>query len=153
MIFDIVGRPKEHLTQTLNKLIQELDSEKGVSVKSKDIKEPTTMKENEEFFTTFAEVEVEVDSVSSIAILLFKYMPANLEIISPEVIAMSNSGWNDVLNELARRLHGYDEIARMMQAERAFFLEKIKEKGIDIKDLIGKKKPIKKEDKKTEEKK
>ena len=157
LILDVIGKPPEHLIESLKQIIDEIDKEKGVEVKVKDIKEPTLMKDQKDFYTTFAEVEVEVESVLSLAILLFKYMPAHLELISPEVLALSNNGWNDILNELARRLHSYDEIARIMQLERNMFIKKIQELGGNPNDLmvkpmiqekIGKKKKKRKKKKK-----
>lgn len=132
MILDIIGRPPEHLTETLEKLIEEMEKEKGVKVASKEIKEPTTMKDNKEFYTTFAEIEVEVEDILYLAILMFKYMPANIEVISPEEIKLSNNGWSDILSELVRRLHSYDEVARIMQIEHQKLLQKVKELGGDI---------------------
>jgi len=132
MILDIIGRPPEHLVKSLEKIIEEMGKEKGVTLKSKQIKEPTLMKDQKDFYTTFAEIEVEVDEILYLAILMFKYMPAHIEIISPELIALSNNGFNDILNELTRRLHGYDEIARIMQIEKQILLKKIQELGGEI---------------------
>ena len=151
MIFDVIGRPPEHLIESLEKLIEEIDKEKGVSVKMKDIKKPTLMKDQKEFYTTFAEIEVETEEIINLAILLFKYMPAHLEIISPEIIAISNNSWNDILNELARRLHAYDEIARIMQNEKVMLLKKIHELGGNINDLMPKM-PIQTQEETKEEK-
>lgn len=138
IILDIIGRPPAHIVEALEKIIGDIDKEKGVKVKMKDIKEPALMKDQKEFYTTFAEVEVELEDILSLAIILFKYMPAHLEIISPEIIAMSSNGWNDVLNELARRLHAYDEITRILQNEKVILLKKIEELGGDLNDLIPK---------------
>ena len=138
MILDVIGRPPEHLTESLEKLIEEIDKEKGVRVVMKDIKKPTEMKEPKDFYTTFAEVEIEIDEILILAILLFKYMPAHLEVLGPEIIAIPNTGWNDILNELTRRLHAYDEIARIMQNEKIILLKKIQELGGNIKDVMPK---------------
>lgn len=132
MILDIIGRPPEHLVESLEKIIENMGKEKGVTLKSKQIKEPTLIKDQKDFYTTFAEIEVEVDEILYLAILMFKYMPAHIEIISPELIALSNNGFNDILNELTRRLHGYDEIARIMQIEKQILLKKIQELGGEI---------------------
>lgn len=132
MILDVIGRPPEHLVKSLEELINAIDKEQGVVVKSKQIKEPTVMKDQKDFYTTFAEIELEVDEILYLAILMFKYMPAHIEIISPELIALSNNGFNDILNELIRRLHSYDEIARIMQMEKQILLKKIQELGGDI---------------------
>ena len=132
MILDVIGRPPEHLIKSLEELINEIDKEQGVVVKSKEIKKPTFMKDQKDFYTTFAEIELEVDEILYLTILMFKYMPAHVEIISPELIALSNNGFNDILNELIRRLHGYDEIARIMQMEKQVLLKKIQELGGEI---------------------
>ena len=136
MILDIIGRPPEHLIESLEKIIEEMGKEKGVIIKSKKIKEPTLMKEQKEFYTTFAEIEVEIEEILYLAILMFKYMPAHIEIISPEIIALSNNGFNEILNELIRRLHGYDEVARIMQVEKQILLKKIQELGGDLNKLF-----------------
>jgi hypothetical protein len=113
-ILEMIGRPKEHLTDSMNKIIEQMEEEENVEIISKNIKEPVEMKDNKEFFTTFCEIEVEVKEIANLAILLFKYMPAHVEIIEPELIALTNNGWTDIFSELVRRLHGYDEIARVL---------------------------------------
>lgn len=118
MVIEILGRPKEHIVEALEKIIDQIKEEKSVTVEESKIHEPKEVKDQKDLFTTFAEVEVQVESPLNLAMLMFKYMPAHMEIISPEKISMSNNGYGDILNELTRRLHGYDEIARVLQAEK-----------------------------------
>jgi hypothetical protein len=127
LIFEVVGRPPEHLTATLNKIIEEIDKERGISVKEKKLNEPVPMKENKDFFIAFGEIEVNIDDFLSLIVLMFKYMPAHIEIISPELVALTNNSWNDILNELVRRLHTYDEVARVMQVEKAILQKRLAE--------------------------
>ncbi len=127
LIFEIIGKPKEHIVESLNKIIDAIDKEKGVTVKSKKVNEPKEMKDKKDFFTTFAEVEVEIEELMNLAMLMFKYMPAHVEIVSPELIALSNNSWSEILSELTRRLHGYDEVARMAQTEKAILEKKLRE--------------------------
>lgn len=134
LIFEIIGRPPEHLKEALEEIIKRIGEEKGVEVREKKINEPVLMKESEEatnpeekFYTTFAEVEVEVEQILHLSILMFKYMPAHVEIIEPELIALSNNGWSDIFSELTRRLHGYDEIARILQLQNAQMQQKMRE--------------------------
>jgi hypothetical protein len=127
MIFDIIGKPPEHLTETLNDIINKIDEEKGVSVREKKVNEPVLMKDQKDFYTSFAEVEVEVEEILHLVMLMFKYMPAHVEIASPELIALTNNGWNEILNETTRRLHGYDEVARVLQVENAKMQKELKE--------------------------
>ncbi len=127
LIIEVIGKPPEHLTETLNNIIGKIDEEKGVGVIEKKLHEPVLMKDNKDFYTTFAEVEVEVEEILNLAILMFKYMPANVEILSPELIALTNNGWSDIFSELTRRLHGYDEVARIIQVEKNILEKKLRE--------------------------
>jgi hypothetical protein len=132
MMLEVIGKPPEHLIAALEDLIKNLGEEKGVSVQKKDIKEPKAIEPKEgappsDFYTTFAEVEIELEEIASLAYLMFRYMPAHVEIISPELIALTNNGWNELLNELLRRLHGYDEVARVLQIEKEILTKRLKE--------------------------
>ena len=149
LILDIIGRPAEYLVQNLKSMISEMEKEKGVVVKSSNIKEPTFMKENKEFYTTFAEIEVETEDIMYLAVLMFKYMPAHIEVISPETINVSNNEWGEVLSELVRRLHSYDEVARVMQIQNQELMRRFSE--LELKNKIEK--TEEKSKKKTGEKK
>lgn len=132
MILDIIGRPANHLLESIENIIKSIGNEKKIKVLSKDIKEPVLMKDQKELYTTFAEVEIEVEDISQLSGLMFRYMPANLEIISPEMLIVSNDKINGILNDLVMRLHKYDEIARVMQVEKQILFRKIKELGGEI---------------------
>jgi hypothetical protein len=146
MIIETIGKPPEHLVETLENIIKNIDEEKGVSISESKIKEPTRVKDSKEFYTTFADIEIEVEEILQIAILMFKYMPAHIEIIHPELIALTNSGWNDVFNELTRRLHGYDEIAKILQMQNTQMQKKLKEalSEKNVENKISKEENIKK---------
>ena len=158
LIIEVIGKPPEHLIETLENIIGNVDGEKGVQVKSKKIREPALIKDSKEFYTTFAEIEVEVEDILYLVILMFKYMPAHIEILYPDLIALTSHGWNDILNELTRRLHGYDEIAKVLQIQNKQLQQKLQEvlegqksKKIDEKKGKSKKKETTK--KKTAKKK
>ena len=127
IILEVLGRPPEHLVETLEKLIKDMDNEKGVKVVSKKINEPKELEKQKGFYTTFAEVEVETEEIFDLTLLMFKYMPAHIEIISPELIALTNNGWGTILNEIVIRLHQYDEIARVVQVEKQVLENKLRE--------------------------
>lgn len=160
MILEILGRPKEFIIETLESLVKQIDSEPGVVVKSKNIKEPRKADENpkiadeskgelkieeqNDFYVSFAEIEIETENLSNLVFLMFKYMPTHVEIFSPELIALTNNVWNDVLNELIRRLHAYDEVARVIQVEKAVLENKLR--GL-LEEKNRTKKPAKKKKK------
>ncbi len=139
VIFQVMGRPPEHLTKTLETLINKIDKESKIKVKKKDIKEPQKNEketdtvnrkgkvEKKEFYSSFAEVELEFEEMIDFVVLLFKHMPAHVEINSPEYLALTSGGWSDMLNELIRRLHGYDELARVARIEKSILEKKLRE--------------------------
>lgn len=138
MILEVLGRPPEHLTETLENLAKQIGEEKGVKVVDKKINSPEPMKEQKEFYTNFSEIEVETENLIYLVILIFKYMPAHIEITSPQKLSMANTDMSDVLSELTRRLHGYEEITRILQAEKTILEKKLNELNIkgDDKDKV-----------------
>jgi hypothetical protein len=147
-ILEAIGRPPEYLTETLNGIVKSISEEKGVKVIESKLNPPVQMKNQKDFYTSFVEVEVELEQVLSIAILMFRYMPAHVEVISPEHLAISNREMGDLFSELTRRLHGYEELTRIMQNEKIILETKLREllSQNSIKDP-------KKEENKLEEKK
>jgi hypothetical protein len=128
MMLEVLGRPPEHLVETLNELIEKIGKEKGVKVIDFKIKEPTLIKDQKDLFTTFAEIEIEVEQPLILAILMFKYMPAHIDVIEPENIHLTNNGFADILSELTRRLHSYEEIVRLLQTEKNILEKQLKSK-------------------------
>ena len=132
-ILEILGRPPEHLKEVLGNLIKKIEGEKGVELLQSKIHEPVLAKEQEKIeeskrmHTTFAEVEIEVEEISLLVGLMFKYMPANVEVIEPETIYLSNNYWTEILSEITRRLHGYDEVARVLQLQNSQMKKKLEE--------------------------
>ena len=57
---------------------------------------------------------------------MFKYMPAHVEILSPENIKVANNDLTDMFNSLMGKLHGYDDIARILQNEKIILERKLK---------------------------
>ena len=139
IIIEVIGKPPEHLVETLESIIKQISEEKGVSVISKKINEPVLLKEQTEFYSSFAEIEVKVEEILYIARLIFKYMPAHIEIIEPESVLLTNSEMNEIFNETVRRLHEYDEIARILEVEKNILGKRVKELTLEENKEISEK--------------
>jgi hypothetical protein len=127
LILEIIGRPPEHLKETLTDLIKEMGKEKGVKVVASKINEPNELEKEPNFFTTFAEIDIEVNEMANLFLLTFKYMPAHIEVVSPERLTVDHTVISEILNELTRRLHAYDEVARVIQTEKMILETKLRE--------------------------
>ncbi|MBI2628505.1 hypothetical protein HYW74_00285 [Candidatus Pacearchaeota archaeon] len=140
-IIEMMGRPAEHLDETLNKLVEEISSVKGVSNINKIIHPPKLIEEKEikdekiknkidvkkELYTSFAEIEADFDGLESMFTVVFNYMPSHFEIISPEEFKLRNSDFAGIIAAVIIRLHRYDEIAKKMSMDRIMIENKLRE--------------------------
>jgi len=118
MIFEMLGRPPEHLKQSMEHFIGQVSNEKGVEVLNKNIGEPKKIEKSEqELFTSFAELEINFDNLNSLLKILFVYMPSHIEIVYPQELRMKNTDISTLTNELVRKLHQYDEITKRLTME------------------------------------
>lgn len=126
LILEILGRPRENVTSALNTILEKMEKEKGVNVLNKKAHEPKPV-EKTDLFTSFAEVDVELDSIMSYILLVFSYMPANIEITNPEKLTLNNGELNEIGNALVQRLHHYDAVTKNTLAERDMYAKKLRE--------------------------
>jgi hypothetical protein len=122
-----MGRPPEHIKEALNALIGKLGLEKGVKVLESKMHEPALVKDTKDIYTAFAEISIEFDSLTYYFGVLFAYMPAHIEIISPENLQLSNFELNDLGNKLLLRLHDYDALTKNFLYEKKFLTRKLYE--------------------------
>lgn len=126
LILEILGRPKDHVSETLGVVVNRLASEKGVKIIKKTLHEPRPL-ENSDLFTSFAEADIELDSFMAYLNVIFGHMPSNIQITFPEKIPLNNSELNDIGNYLVQRLHQYDALAKTVIAQRDMYAEKLKQ--------------------------
>jgi len=127
LVFEILGRPAEHIKTALGSLVDKFGAEKGVKVVEKKIHEPKEVKESKDLHTTFAEVSAEFDKIENLLGILYAYMPAHVEILSPANLEFTNIQLNELSNTLLVRLHNYDAITKKFIYERDFLIKKLKE--------------------------
>lgn len=127
LIIEVIGRPPEHLTETLENMIKSIGEEKGAKIINKKINEPTELQNEKGFYANFAEIEIELEKVHHLALIAVKYMPAHIDIMSPDTLVIDNNRWNEIFNEILRKLHGYDEITKITMLQRAELERKLKE--------------------------
>ena len=128
LIFEMLGRPAEHLKSTFEQFINKLSEEEGVEILNKKINEPKRLeKTKQELFTTFAETEINFKNLQSLIKILFLYMPSHIEILSPSELRIKNFDIATLTNELVRKLHQYDEIAKRLAIERAILQKQLQQ--------------------------
>jgi len=148
-IFEILGKPAEHIKESLEKMVEKLGEQKGIDIVRKDIREPKKAESkdkegktvvSEEMYSTFAEVEIETEDINLILAIVLNMLPAHVEILEPIEYKFKNFELSSFLSELTVKIHRYDEVAKVLMLERnqllkklEFVEQKLKEKGVDIK--------------------
>lgn len=165
VIFEMMGRPKNHLEIVMNDFLKRFETERGIKLISKTVNDARKVEEKDkdgkkikfvkgkELFTTFADVELEFDEFLGLLRILFVYMPSHVEITSPDNFEVAHIDMTMMVNEITGKLHQYDAIAKnaMMHnqilANRVQMLERAIQNGAGMGfvpvNQIENKKPIK----------
>lgn len=130
MIIEIAGFPKEHVDKALNVTAENFAKEtKQVKVTSKKIKDAQPVKigkiEKTKMFSGFVEFEADVENFSTMVGLIFDWMPSSVEILEPENTVESARELNNVLNDLASRLHQYDAAVKKLRAKTVLLAKEL----------------------------
>jgi hypothetical protein len=127
-IFEMMGKPPEYIKETLESHVKNLETEdiKIISKKIHDCK----MLENDKIdvkglYSTFAEVELEVDNINLLFGIVFRMLPSHIEILEPADCYLKNFDLSAIMSELAIKLHKYDEVAKVLMMERDNFARKL----------------------------
>lgn len=131
-IFEILGKPPEHVKSSLDKMIDELAKQKGLEIIRKEIHEPKIIdnenkqdnKENS-LYSSFAEVEVVTSDLKLIIAIVLNMLPSHVEILEPSDFIIKNFDLSSLMTELTLKMHKYDEIAKVLILERNNLLRRL----------------------------
>jgi len=128
-IFEILGRPPEHIKETMEQLVEKLGELEGIEINSKKIHEPKLIEKEgvKDLFTAFSEVEILGEDLNAILNVVFHAMPSHVEILSPSELKFKNFDLSSMLSALTVKLHRYDEIAKISIIEKNMLTKKLKE--------------------------
>jgi len=130
-IFEMLGKPADHLKQTLEELLDKLDEQKGIEITSKAIHDPKPFekegKQIEGLFTTFADVEIDIDNTDLLIAITLNMLPAHVEVLEPQELKFTNFDLSKILSELTIKMHKYDEVAKALAMERNQLVNQINE--------------------------
>jgi len=126
MIVEIMGRPPEHLSESLKKHIGLLDKVKGVKVVNKTFSDPKIAAEEKDLYTCFSEIEFECQNLKQLADVMFDFMPSSVEVVDPANVSLAADEATSLLNNLTGRLHRYDEVAQTIQNKEKQMMNQFK---------------------------
>ncbi len=131
LIFEMLGRPVEHLKSTLEEFVGKVSREEGIEILNSNLHEPKRVEDmQQEIYTTFAETEIQFKDINSLLRIIFVYMPSHIEIISPSEFQVKNFEIGTLMSEITRKLHQYDEIAKRLAIERNILMKQLQDIGV-----------------------
>jgi len=117
IIFELVGKPKEHIENTLKKYIEEIESKEEAIFISKDFSDATKLENG--LFSAFCETDLLVKDLGVLTNFCYTYMPASIEIVEPDDLKLKNKDFSDMFNDLLFRLHEVSmELKKMIGKEK-----------------------------------
>ena len=119
IVIEILGKPKEHVDKALNMYLEKIKNDDNkIAIINEKIHEAA--EQDKGFFSTFAELEIVSEDLTSLIGFCFDYMPSSVEILKPEEFSMKKSTVEDLLNDLQARLHTVDMIVKQQKNENEF---------------------------------
>ncbi len=86
---------------------------------------PAEQLKDKPFWSTFAEVEIEVDGIETLVGFCFDFLPSSIEIIKPNKFMIEDASINNMLNDLIAKLHQYDMVLKNVHAQNILLKKKI----------------------------
>jgi hypothetical protein len=128
-IFEILGRPPEHIKTTLGQFIDKLEEIKEVKIEERIVHEPKLIEdeENKGLYSTFAEVELTTETLAVIVDIVLHMLPSHVEILEPTELKFQNFDLSSLLSNLTVKIHRYDEIAKAALMQNNILKKKLEE--------------------------
>ena len=126
MVLEVLGTPKEHVEKTIKQIMERFGEEESVKVITSKAYEAEKIKA---FWSTFCDLEFQVENIERLIDICFNYMPSSLEIIDPAEVNIKINQLNNILNDLMSKLHGYDMIIKDINARKQLEMIKKQKEG------------------------
>lgn len=131
IIFEIIGKPAEHLIDTLKKLVELIGQDKKIIILSDKIHDAEKV-EDKDVFSSFLELDILFENSRKTVEFVYDYMPASIEVTEPNNFNFKLNEFNGVINDVATKLHQYDSLLKQTHMEKEILFNHIQ----DIKKLL-----------------
>jgi hypothetical protein len=103
VIFEIIGKPKEHIEQTMKAYLENVKAENGIITLHSEVEAGEELEDD--MFGVVGEVELLVPSIDKLSWLAINFSPASIEVIEPEKIIFQQKDINHWANDFLAKLH------------------------------------------------
>jgi hypothetical protein len=115
-VIEVLGKPKEHVGESLKSYIQKLKDHEKYEVVKEDIAE-IKQHEDSDLWAIFAELEVWTEKIEDLTFFCFEFMPSLIDVIEPTQIEFKNGEVSEFINDLQAKLHQVDMVAKHAKSE------------------------------------
>ena len=119
-IIEMLGKPKEHVDETLKKYIEHIKNSIDIEILKQDFAEVKESKENKGFWASFVELELLVKNFPTLIGFCFDFMPSSIEIIAPTELKLKETQLSNIMNDLQGKLHKLDMMVKQLNTENQF---------------------------------
>ncbi|MBR9693264.1 hypothetical protein GOV07_05055 [Candidatus Woesearchaeota archaeon] len=112
--FELVGKPREHIEATIKSYLANIKQDKRIKAIKEEFAEAIEMDDG--LFSTFCEFETMVENMEVLTWLAVNFMPASIEILSPDKLTLDSRVIVNWVNDLLAKLH---EVSNVLREERA----------------------------------
>jgi len=115
IIFEIIGKPKEHIEQTMKAYIENIKQETELKIINEEQEPAEEMEDG--LFGVIAEVEMLIPNIEKLNWLCINFTPASIEILEPNKMTVKAKEIMDWTNDLLSRLHEIGIVQKNLQGQ------------------------------------
>ena len=114
-ILEIVGKPKEHIEQTMDMYIEKIKKDKNLDLVK--IERPEAESHEKDIFSVIAELEIKAKTGGDVMLFCYEYMPGSVEVLEPGELVFKAHEFTAFINDVQSKLHKVDMVVKKLSAE------------------------------------
>ena len=130
IVIEILGSPKEHVEKTMKGVIEKLKNEKEIKMLRETTYEAEQLESEQlkNMWSTFSDIEIEIENISELMGLCFDYMPSSIDILEPHKMDLETTKIAEFMNDLLAKLHKLDMMLKNAIAENTILKKQLQQK-------------------------
>ena len=121
-LVEIAGFPESHVNEIMEKIIEKLEKENGIKIIKKNVGKAEKVKE---MYSSFADLELDVDNLQVLMGFCFDYTPTSIEIVDIKELTFKVKELTNSLNDMLAKLHQYNYLVTNIHAENTVLKQKL----------------------------
>lgn len=115
VLFEIIGRPKEHVEKTMQAYLTKISTQEDLFVLEQEVEAVDEIEEG--MFSVVGEMEILVPSIDTLTWLAINFSPASIELLEPEKLTLKQKEISNWVNDFLAKLHEIGIIQKSMKSQ------------------------------------